>query len=202
MDEWINLTEQNWVLWVAGLFALFEFFKWFWSALEWIISKFGIETITMRTKREMNERLKKAESDIVEIKETAKANVTMFIEHEKKVVDYFDSIKDEVIVQLNSLNDKFDEQQSQLEDKLETIDTDGKRRDVAVMRDRILSGLRYFSQNKDLNGVVHISMTDFENMNSLITEYLDAGGNGVVKHIYENDFQTYKIDNTSFDTRK
>ena len=34
MDEWIVLTEYNWAFWVAGLFALFEFFRWAYSGAE------------------------------------------------------------------------------------------------------------------------------------------------------------------------
>ena len=194
MDEWITLTEQNWAFWVAGLFALFEFFRWFWSAIEWISSKFGIETRNMRNKREFSERLKRAESDIVEIKDTAKTNVAMFLDHEKKVMDSFVEIKDEVVTQLDELSDKFDEQRTQLEDKLEIIDRDGKARDAAILRDRILGGLRYFSQNKDADGKVHITMTDFENMEKLFIEYENAGGNGLIKHLKETEFDKFIID--------
>lgn len=57
MKEWINLTEYNWTLWVAGLFALLEFFKWLWSFKEWMMSKFGLETTSMRKRREEHEIL-------------------------------------------------------------------------------------------------------------------------------------------------
>ena len=43
MDEWITLTETNWAFWVAGLFALLEFFKWLYGIIEWLISKFEDE---------------------------------------------------------------------------------------------------------------------------------------------------------------
>ena len=52
MDEWINLTEYNWTLFVAGLFALIEFFKWIYTSGAWIISKFGVETKRMRSQKE------------------------------------------------------------------------------------------------------------------------------------------------------
>lgn len=87
MDEWITLTEYNWAYWIAGGFALLEFFKWIWASGEWIVSKLGIETKNMRTKREYNERLKKAEDAIQDIREVSKNNVQMFTEHENNLSD-------------------------------------------------------------------------------------------------------------------
>jgi hypothetical protein len=95
------------------------------------------------------------------------------------------------------LDKKIDEQKEHLEE----IDRDGKRRDVTLMRDRILAGVRYFNQNRDEEGIVHISLTDFENMDSMIQEYFKAGGNGAVKHIYDLEFSKYKIDNDIFDKK-
>lgn len=57
MDNFIKITEYNWVLWVAGLFALLEFVKWIWGLLEHYISKLGLETKGMRRKREEHELL-------------------------------------------------------------------------------------------------------------------------------------------------
>ena len=194
MDEFNAVKDLDIGYWIAGGFALLECFKWLYTLGEWLIGKFGIETKNMRNKREMSERLAQAEKDIVEIKDTAKVNVAMFIDHEKKVIDSFLEIKSEVINQLNGLNNKFDEQKNQLEETLEGIDADGKRRDCSLMRDRLIQGLRYFSQQKDENGVVHISMTDYENLNEMFTEYFNCNGNGVCHSLYENEFKKFKID--------
>ena len=78
--------------------------------------------------------------------------------------------------------------------RLEEIDREGKRRDCAVLRDRILAGMRYFSQNKDAERNVHIAISDFENMNAMFTEYFKAGGNGFIKVIYEEEFLHFIID--------
>ena len=197
MDNWLKITEFNWVLWIAGLYALFEFFKWTWSAVEWLISKFGIETKGMKSKREVRDRLLRAENDIAEIRETSTKNVDTFLEHERLMSESFVSVKEEIVKEIGKLHDKIDEQHVHLEE----IDKDGKRRDCSLMRDRILAGVRYFNQNRDEEGIVHISLTDFENMNSMIQEYFKAGGNGAVKHIYDLEFSKYKIDNDMFDKK-
>ena len=57
MDEFIKLTEYNWAFWIAGLFALFEFFKWIVTSGEWVLSKLKIETKGMKKKREEHELL-------------------------------------------------------------------------------------------------------------------------------------------------
>lgn len=74
------------------------------------------------------------------------------------------------------------------------IDKDGKRRDRSLMRDRLVQGMRYFSQQTDEKGIVHISMTDYENLNEMFKEYFKCDGNGVCHSLYENEFKNFKID--------
>ena len=100
------------------------------------------------------------------------------------------AIPEEIVSEISKLHDKIDEQK----EHLEIIDFEGKKRDCAVLRDRILAGMRYFSQNKDEHGVVHISMTDYENMNEMFSEYFNCNGNGVCHSLYENEFKKFKID--------
>lgn len=190
MDEWIKLTEYNWTLWLAGLFALIEFLKWIYTSGEWIISKFGVETKRMRSQKENKKRLLNAENDIKEIKETSERNVNNFLEHEQLMSDNFIDVKNEIIKEISKLNEKIDNQREHLEE----IDRDGKHRDMALMRDRLIQGLRYFSQKKDTDGSVLISMTDYENLDELFNEYFKCGGNGVCHSLYENEFKKFKID--------
>lgn len=192
--KWLEiLSDFNLMYWIAGLFALLELFKWLWTFSEWVVSQFGIETKNMREKRIQSDRLTTAENNIQDIKNTSEDNFKLFVEHEKALNDNFLSVQKEMIGEISRLHDKIDEQYKHLE----MIDKEGKKRDCTVFRDRLISGLRYFSQNKDEHGVVHISMTDYENLNSLFTEYFTAGGNGVIQHLYETEFQSFKIDNNT-----
>ena len=90
----------------------------------------------------------------------------------------------------NSILGKVEEQQRQLE----RCEEAGKKRDRALLRDRISGGMRYFSQNKDENGVVHISVSDHENMEELFAEYFNTEGNGTFKQMYDNEFKKFIID--------
>lgn len=190
MNEWVTLTEYNWAFWVAGLFALFEFFKWAVTGLEWVCKKFGLETRNMRQKREWSERLNKTEKAIAEIKETSVRNVEMFLDHERQVVEKFMDIKQEIVTELNKLHDKIDRQK-------ETMDATNKandKTDCAILRDRIAGGMRFFSQNRDKDGNVHISFSDHENMEALFQEYFAKHGNGTTHQMYVNEFQKFIID--------
>lgn len=93
--------------------------------------------------------------------------------------------------QYTHLEKKIDEQG----ERIEKLDIDRKTTDRSVLRDRILQGMRYFSQNKDESGRVHISLTDYENMDSLFSSYFECEGNGGVKHIYTEEFIHFIIDN-------
>lgn len=190
MNEWITITEHNWAFWVAGLFALFEFFKWTYCGIEWLFKTFGIETKSMREKREWNNRLKNAEKSIGEIKDTANKNVEMFLEHEKQVVEQFVSIRDEIVIELNKLHNKMDKQQDEIEKNNEA----SNKTDCAILRDRIGSGMRYFSKNVGADGKVHISLSDYENMNGLFQEYFTKHGNGAFKKMYDDEFTKFIID--------
>lgn len=190
MEKWVNITEYNWAFWVAGLFALFEFFKWVVTGAEWLFKQFGIETKGMREKREWRERLDKTERSIGEIKETSKRNVEMFLDHERQVVEKFTGIRDEIIVELNKLHDKIDTQKAEMDD----INKANIKTDRAMLRDRISSGMRYFSQNVGEDGKVHISLSDYENLNELFQRYFARGGNGAFKKIYEDEFRHFVID--------
>lgn len=190
MDNWLKITEFNWVLWIAGFFALLEFSKWFWTLIEWFVSKLGIETKHMRSKREVRDRLKNAELDINEIRKTAEKNVDTFLEHERLMSESFADVKNEIVQEIGKLHDKIDEQHERLGD----IDKENKQRSAAILRDRLIQALRYFSQQKDENGIVHISMTDYENLNEMFAEYFNCNGNGVCHSLYENEFKKFKID--------
>ena len=191
MDEFEILTKYNWTYWVAGLFALLEFSRWAFNIFEWLfIQTFGIETKGMRKRREDAERLMNTEKAIEEIKETSKHNVEMFLDHERQVVDKFTGIKDEIVSELGKLHDKIDEQKEEMAKTNEA----NRKTDLAMLRDRIAGGMRYFSQNRDTTGNVHINLGDYENMEALYQEYFTKGGNGAFKKAYKTEFQNFIID--------
>ena len=103
IDAWITITEQNWAFWVAGLFALFEFFRWAYGGVEWVAKTFGVETKRSLAQKKWEDRLTNTEKAIVEIKDASKKNVEMFLDHERQVVEKFTGIKNEIVKELNKL---------------------------------------------------------------------------------------------------
>ncbi len=194
MDKWVVLTEYNWAFWIAGAFALFEFFKWAYTGIEWLYKTFGFETKGMRKRREewhaWDKRLTDTEKAIKDIKKNSERNVEMFLDHERQVVEKFTGIKREIIEELNKLHDKIDAQKAEMSETNEA----NKKTDCAILRDRILGGMRHFGRNKDEHGCVHVSITDYENLDALFKEYFAKGGNGVVQKIYEEEFIHFTID--------
>ena len=190
MKEWLSLTEYDWAFWIAGLILLAEFAKVFYTYKDLIFNKIGIKTKGMIEKEEFNSRLQQAEDSIEEIKETSKQNVSMLMNHEQQILDQFTTIRGEVIKELGRLNDKMDEQAN-------IIDQNNKasiKTDLAVIKDRLNSAMRYFSQNKDENGNVHIKWSDYEILDDLFKEYFAKGGNGPIKRMYEEEFLHFIID--------
>ena len=190
MNEFITLTEYNWAFWVAGLFALMEFGRWLYSTKDFIFGKLGIKTKGMIQREQYAKRLKQVEDSIEEIKNTSKHNVAMFIEHEHQVVGKFTGIKDEIVKELDKLHVKIDEQKEEMKKNKKAND----KTERAMLRDRISSGMRYFSKNVGSDGKVHISFSDYVNMDALFQEYFEHEGNGPFERMYEDEFLHFVID--------
>ena len=108
----------------------------------------------------------------------------------KNLVMSIDNLGTLLNKQYQHLDKKIDEQK----ERITKIDEDGKRRDCAILRDRIIQSMRFFSKNKDTNDIIHIGITDYENLEELFSEYFKCGGNGVCHSLYENEFKKFKID--------
>lgn len=194
MEEWINLTKYNWAYWVAGLFALLEFIRWavkpIMAVNEWLLKRVGIKTRKMLKREEDERRLKATEEAINEIKEVSRENVEMFLEHERQTLDKIGVFKNEIVAELGRLQDKIEEQRAEMDKTNEA----NNKTDCAMLRDRIGSGMRYFSKNIGSDGKVHISLSDWENMNALFQEYFAKHGNGAFKKLYDDEFLKFSID--------
>lgn len=190
MNDVETLTSYDWAFWIAGLFALLEFGRWVYSFKEFFFEKVGIKTKGMLKREEYNKRLKQVETSIEEIKNTSKHNVAMFIEHEGQVVGKFMDIKDEIVTELDKLHVKIDEQKEEMKRNKKAND----KTERAMLRDRISSGMRYFSKNIGEDGKVHIAFSDYVNMDALFQEYFEHDGNGPFERMYEDDFLHFIID--------
>ena len=190
MIETLQNMDFNIMYWVAGLFALIEFLKWAFSGFEWLFKTFGLETRSMRKKREGLERLEKTEKAIEEIKDASNRNVEMFLEHEKQVVEHIDSIKIEIVSELGKIHEKLDEHKAEIDKNHE----ESRATDCIILRDRLNGALRYFSQTKDENGQIHISRGDYENLEEMFQDYFKKGGNGEYRKAYKTEFQNFIID--------
>ena len=190
MGDLINITEYNWAYWVAGLFALIELIKWLFSFNEFVFKKLGIKTKSIIEKEKYAKRLEKVEDSIEEIKNTSTKNVDTFLEYKKQIVDMVTDIKKSVSSEFSNLNVKMDEQKAEIAENQRK----NEKTDRTMLRDRLNSGMRYFSQNKDENGNVHISLRDYEIMDSMFQEYFSKHGNGRVGRSYEDEFKHFIID--------
>lgn len=212
MKEWVTLTEHNWTFWLAGVFALAEFLRWLFTHGEFflnifrkILKFFGIK-ITIKTKRqrereEEQKRLDQFENSIREIQETSKRNVQMFLDHEIEVVRGFNTAKNEIVSEIVKLNDKVDSELGKLNDKVDEqnqkiVDNqkENDETDCAMLRDRLNSAMRYFTNNRvDEDGNVHISLGDYETLDGLFEKYFAKNGNGAYKKAYK-EFKDFIID--------
>lgn len=138
-------------------------------------------------------KIKVLSDKIEQIEKQQKNNVKMFTEHEVGVLDKLDVLTENV-GDLTALVRELNLQNEALREKVDLNNEANKTVDLALLRDRILGGMRFFGQNKDENDNVHISASDFENMSHLYEEYFKRNGNGRVKKKYEDEFIHFIID--------
>lgn len=106
-------------------------------------------------------------------------------------------LSDKIEALTNLMNDQYMFLKKKIDEHgklLDALDEEGKKRDGALLRDRIVQGMRFFSQNIGEDGFVHIRITDYENLSHLFEEYFQCGGNGAIKKMYEDEFKAWKID--------
>ena len=180
MDEWVKLTEYNWAYWIAGLFALIEFAKWFIKAIttfnEWLFKKVGIKTKKM-LKREADERrLKDTELAIKEIKETSTKNVEMFLQHERETLDKIGLFAREIVVKIDSLENK----QSEINNTVAEVKHEFEQKNADDWRWDILD---FF--NSSINNRKHYK-EEWEHVINQLKKY-------------ENYVSTHNIDNGVFE---
>jgi len=172
MEAITELTKINFTSLFLSVFTILLGIKAIASLFEWVVEKLGLETKWLKRKREDHDLL---------------CQSTLEIKQLSTNIDHLGNLLNK---QYLCLDEKIDEQK----ERLNTIDKEGQTRDCAILRDRILGGMRYFEKNVDEYGIVHISVSDHENMEHLFHAYFSCNGNGTVKAIYDNEFKKWIID--------
>ena len=106
MEEFFEIVKENLGYWLVGLYAILESVKKITSNIDHFDKWFkehGITTKRMREREKERERLKNTENAIEEIKETAKQNVAMFLDHEQQVLHKIGEFKNEIVEKMGNL---------------------------------------------------------------------------------------------------
>ena len=95
-------------------------------------------------------------------------------EDEESIINYNSNQIKNLTVSINNLANLLNKQYQHLDKKIDEqkeritkIDEDGKRRDCAILRDRILQSIKYFSKNHIVDENIHINITEWENINAM-----------------------------------
>lgn len=164
MDEWINLTKTDWVLWIAGLFALLNFGKYAWDIIQYWISTFGIETKSMRKKREEQELLINTSKNIIELQNKQNQDNDERIKHEELIR------KD-----LKKINDTVDN----LIIKFENMQKKNNETKVKELKDTLIT---YYNKYRVVGEWSKLEKDAFW---ELFEDYEERGGNGFIHSIVE-----------------
>lgn len=183
MEEFMVALKENLGFWLVGLYAVSESLKklfnhadFFYKIFKKIFPKWEIKTKGMIERDEAKERLDYFENAIIEIKETSKNNVEMFLEHEQQTLDKIGTFANNIVIKIDTLENK----QSEINSTVEEVKKEFEQKNADDWRWDILD---FF--NSSINNRKHYK----EEWNHVINQLKK----------YEKYVETHEIDNGVFE---
>lgn len=211
-----QLPQIDWWYVIGAVAILFVLVKSVWSAADWILSKFGIETKKMRQRREDREQLmattKLAKTTAENLDKLQKRHCKDEEEFRNNLNNYMQesredrkALHDEMTAySVNRINDRKQslEIQKELTDtqnkitdkvdgickKLDDMEEKENKRVQSEIKERIAQSYRQYNESKQ------ISYMEFEALEDLIKTYEAHGGeNSFVHSVVQKEMYTWEV---------
>ena len=195
MNDVNTLIELDWQSVIIALVVGLGVIVGFWKSVEYIATKFGIETRQSRdhklleqTARNLTELQKQHVSDIKEFKETQKTNVEQSIRHDERIRDELKEFTTEVRTAIDSLNAQMQQyNDNRVHDRAQSFEIQKQLNERSADRDLKIQALmtgsmellgdkidQRFSRYVALDGIPENEVDEF---NGLYAAYKGLGGN-------------------------
>ncbi len=195
MNDVNTLIELDWQSVIIALVVGLGVIVGFWKSVEYIATKFGIETRQSRdhklleqTARNLTELQKQHVSDIKEFKETQKTNVEQSIRHDERIRDELKEFTTEVRTAIDSLNAQMQQyNDNRVHDRAQSFEIQKQLNERSADRDQKIQALmtgsmellgdkidQRFSRYVALDGIPENEVDEF---NGLYAAYKGLGGN-------------------------
>ena len=195
MDSIQQLFEIDWkafgitiFLVLLGLQTCIKLFQWF------LFDLLGIETKSMRLKKQEHELLIETANELKRLSEKHKEDMDSFSNNRIHDREQSFSIQKELITSqenisklINSLEKKLTEMQDNTDKRFKKNEEKENRRVQAELKDKIAQSYRYYHEVKKINDI------EMETLEGLIKTYEDYGGkNSFVHSLVQKEMYTWE----------
>lgn len=195
MDSIQQLFEIDWkafgitiFLVLLGLQTCIKLFQWF------LFDLLGIETKSMRLKKQEHELLIETANELKRLSEKHKEDMDSFSNNRIHDREQSFSIQKELITSqenisklINSLEEKLTEMQDNTDKRFKENEEKENRRVQAELKDKIGQSYRYYHDIKKINDI------EMETLEGLIKTYEDYGGkNSFVHSLVQKEMYTWE----------
>ena len=194
MSEITQLTQIDFAYVFISICIILFAVKALISLFDWFSEKFGIETKSMRRKREEHELLvntadglAKTSESLVELQRQHNESVKQSIRHDKELKDELQSLRNDFHAQTQDLNQNISTMKKEIDDRLNDSKVRENERVQAELKDRIGQSYRYYHTIGKINDM------ELEALKDLIKSYENHGGeNSFVHTVVQPEMYTWE----------
>lgn len=181
MDAIKELTQINYGTLIISICTILLAFKFMWTLFDWFIKLLGLETRSMRLKREEHELLIATSKALNELKEKECEDTKQAIKHDQMIKKNLAMVSETMI---------------QIKEEVTLMRTLRDNDKLAEYKDKVGQGYRFYKQRKfsDEEPIPYWNHMEKEALEGLIQQYESHGGsNSFVHSIVEPEMQTWKL---------
>lgn len=201
MDLVQSLTHYNWFVVVLAVISAMMVFKFISELFAWFIEKFGLETRSMREKRENKELLKKTAENLSSLQERHtkdekdfRAILNKHISESEKDRKALHQVQKDLVKSQTKISDsvqglveKFDEFKTNTDDRFNSNEEKENKRVRAELKNSISEIYRIHHATGQINDI------ELETLEDLIEEYESAKGeNSFVHSLVQKEMYTWE----------
>ncbi len=182
-----SLTEIDFPYVFISVLTILAAIKAIISLFEWIFNKFGLETKSMRKRREDHELLISTAKNLETLADRYETDFNKIyennIEYRNKSVEIRDDLKNSIEV----ISGKLDEMKKTTEERFLNSEKKHNKRIRAELKDKIGQSYRYYHAKGEINDI------ELEALEDLINEYESADGqNSFIHSLVLKEMYTWK----------
>nr|DAK31280.1 MAG TPA: hypothetical protein [Caudoviricetes sp.] len=181
--------NTDWKMFAITLFAVLLGFQAIVKVVSWFLLDFlGIETKSMRQKREEHNLVMSTANGLKELTETHKKDIQKINEDNLKHYQESCEIRNNLAKSIENISDKIDQMKNDTDKRFKENEAKENKRVQAELKDRISQSYRCYHIKNQINKM------ELESLEGLIASYESYGGlNSFVHSVVQKEMYTWEV---------